>query len=115
MLVGSLPLLGRNQRLCTGQVRLQLLQLVLEPSRKDEQAHHFNQTDIFLFNVMQRLMRMENPQRMLRTSTIVAKHQQQTILAIHLPQNRRNRVMRLTIRFRINTAGRVAVSAPCRQ
>ena len=62
--------------------------------RKNGEAHHFDQSDIFLLDVMQFRMRMEDSQRILLRRAIVAEHQVQFIPAVAHPCDRGDRIMR---------------------
>ena len=56
-------------------VLLDFFQFTLQTSWQNGPAHHFNQTDVFLFNVPELFMRMEDAQWVLLTSIIVSQNQ----------------------------------------
>ena len=100
----------------TGKNRLRkLLHLILQSGRKNRQSHNFNQTDIFLLDMMQLRVRMIDTKRMLLGRDIVAQHQIQFELISSFSGNRGNRVMRLTVRLSINKYGFIRINPPCIQ
>ena len=86
--------------------------LLFESARQNRQTHDLDQTDVFLLDVVQLLMRMIEAHRMFWCGQVVAQHQIQFVLAISHSGNRRDRVVRLAVGFREDHRVGVRIAAP---
>ncbi|MPN56187.1 hypothetical protein SDC9_203873 [bioreactor metagenome] len=73
-------------------------QLILQTRRQNRQPHHFDQADVFFFDVLHVRMRVENAVREFRRSPVVAQNQIQFEQSVLHARNRRDRIMRNAIR-----------------
>jgi len=98
-------------------------QLFLQPARQHGEAHHFDQADVFLLDVVQMAARMENALRMRLVGAVVAEHEVELQFARGIvPRDRRDGVVgpdasRGIGRFAKgqHPDGRIAVGPPQRQ
>ena len=78
----------------------QFSQFPFQTSRQNCQSHHFNQSNVFLFDVVQFRMGMIHTQRMLLRSDVISEHQIQFVISIPAAGNGRNCVVGNTLGFR---------------
>ena len=90
----------------------QIRHLAVQTGRKHRKAHHFDQADVLLLDVVQLRMGMIHAQRMLLGGDVVAQHQIQLIVVAALSGNGGDGVVGLSIRFRIDESRLIRVAAP---
>ena len=100
------------QRGAGGQRSFQLCHLALQTAGQHGQAHHFDQADVLLFDVMELGMGVEYAKRMLGRGDVVAQHQVQLELAVPHPGNGGNGVVRLALGLGVHKAALIGVSPP---
>ena len=86
-----------------------------QSGREHRQTHDLDQTDIFFLDVMQLRVRMVNTKRILIRRDVIAEHQIQLIEIAILSGNRRDRVVRFSVRLGINKGILIRIAAPCTQ
>ena len=101
-----------RQRILAAQTRRQMLQRRLQTVGQNCQAHYFDQTNVFFFDVVQLRVRMKNPQRMLVARAVIAQHQIQFKHTLAHTRNRCDGVVWRVMGLRKNPHRRVAVPAP---
>ena len=89
--------------------------LVFQTCRKHRKPHNLDQTDIFLLNVVQLRMWMVYPKRMFCRCNIVPKHQIEFVVLPTSSRDRRDRVVRLSVRLGIDKCILVRIASPCRK
>lgn len=102
----------------TAQEQHEAVQAVAQaeaPRREHRQTHDLDQTDIFFLDVMQLRVRMVNTKRILIRRDVIAEHQIQLIEIAILSGNRRDRVVRFSVRLGINKGILIRIAAPCTQ
>ena len=75
--------------------------LRLQTGGQNRKAHNLDQSDIFFLDVVQLVMRMIEAERVLVRCEVVPKNQVQLILFAPAAGNRRDRIMRSVVRFRV--------------
>ena len=112
VLGARIAVLGTHHGSLAGEEVLQQRQLGLQAAGQDEQAHHLDQADVLLLDVVQRRMGMEDAQRMLLAGAVVAQHQVQPVHAVHLAQDGRDGVVGRAVRLGIHVAFGIGIAAP---
>ena len=90
----------------------QRVHLVQQPRRQDGKAHHLDQADVFLLNMMELLVRVEDAQRILLCGPVVPERQIQLKHAVPHTCDRRDGVVGGSVRLRQHLRLRIAVAAP---
>ena len=112
MLGGHVAVVRTHQGALAGQEVLQRGQFRLQATGQNEQAHHLNQADVLLLDVMQRRMGVEDAQGMLVAGAVVAQHQAELVFVIHLAQDGRDGVVGRTVRLGVDVAAGIGPGAP---
>ena len=102
--------------IASGKDRLrQIGKLLFQSGREHRQTHDLDQTDIFFLDVMQLRVRMVNTKRIFIRRDVIAEHQIQLVEIAVLSGNRRDRIVRFSVRLSINKSILIRIAAPCTQ
>ena len=106
------------QRLVGAQVAVlqdrvcQKRKLSVQPGRQDGEAHDLDQADVLLLDVVQRLVRMVQAQRMLRRGEVIAQDEVKLKRIFPAAGDGRDGVVRNAVRFDEDHGGFVRIAAP---
>ena len=106
------------QRLVGAQVAVlqdrvcQKRKLSVQPGRQNGEAHDLDQADVLLLDVVQRLVRMVQAQRMLRRGEVIAQDEVKLKRIFPAAGDGRDGVVRNAVRFGEDHGGFVRIAAP---
>ena len=91
---------------------LQICHLFFKSCRKDRTAHHLDQSDVLLLDMVLLRMRVKDAQRILLCRDIVPKHQIQLIAAVSSARDRCDGAVLLPLCLRKNECRLICVGSP---